>query len=163
MKRNDYFKPHIVAPLRPTIQIGDGREEQRLKDRVNDLIEELERYKDLADRINIEGKESLTRAERLNHINMQQEAIIEDITNVNNQLQMEVGNTQELRGLLHVAELARDIAEHRVKVLEPRQPHMSQGAIMSQTGFKMPGFGDIVPRKSIGGAQPNLVQYKGRS
>ena len=161
MKLSDFSqsKGHKIPVPQTVIQIGDGRQEKALQDRINALESALDISQTSAKSAILTSKQSKVSSDASASERRKAEARIETLEAVNTQLVIVADSVPELRGRLHISELATEKAERQAKINSaPR--NMSQGAIESSTGFKMPGFGSIIPRKHLGGGQPNLVVYR---
>lgn len=161
MKIRDFNQsaPTRGLPPQQVIHIGDGRKEKMLEDKIAALETALEASQRAFQDASLLSKQA--------RVEMGQEAVqrrdaehkVETLTAITNQQKMWLDEVQDLKGLLHVEQMAREKAERQARINStPR--FMSMGAIESSTGFKMPGFGSIIPRKHLGGGQPNLVQYR---
>ena len=161
MKIKDFNKaaPARGLPPKQVIQIGDGRKEKALQDEIDALKSALEATQTAFNDANLVSKQSQAETSRESVKRRTLEGQVETLAAIAKQQEKQLVDIEELKGLIHVAEMAQQKAERQAKVNSgPR--NMSQGAIESSTGFKMPGFGSVIPRKHLGGGTPNLVQYR---
>ena len=160
MKISDFNKTAPIGkPPEQIIQIGDGRKEQAMADSIASLEASLEATETSLKAASLVSKQSRVEAGTEAAKRRSAEDEVRSLKAQRNQLELVAESVGKLRGQLHVAEMATEKAERQARI-NSAPKYMSQGAIESSTGFHMPGFGSVIPRKHLGGGVPNLVQYR---